>query len=174
MSFSDRSLVMADCLKGFEIPRTKERLSYYRSESIEIFDNELPEKVSFHVFSCKCMHAAMLPSYSAGDPCVFSGSINILLCSHVGKLKKFKWLCKLQLCKILGQNRFIWTKVVSIWRSWHWRSQNNASSYRIGVICIVKYSNFLGFWVGIQCTGCVKCEKDLVSMRLFEKKVVIT
>ena len=72
MSFSDRSLIMADWLKGFKIPRTNERLSYYHSESIEIFDYELPEKVSFYLLSCKCMYAAMLPSYSAGDPCIFS------------------------------------------------------------------------------------------------------
>ena len=63
---------MADCSKGFKTPRTNERLSYYRSESIEIFDYELPEKVSFYVFSCKCMYAALLPSYSPGEPCVFS------------------------------------------------------------------------------------------------------
>ena len=63
---------MADWLKGFKIPRTNERLSYYRSESIEIFDYELPEKVSFDVLSCRCIYAAMLPSYSAGDPCIFS------------------------------------------------------------------------------------------------------
>ena len=73
---------MADWLKGFKIPRTNERLSYYRSESIEIFDYELPEKVSFYVLSCKCMYAAILPSYSAGDPLHFLGSINGFFLNH--------------------------------------------------------------------------------------------
>ena len=63
---------MADWLKGFKIPRINERLSHYRSESIEILDYELPEKVSFYFLSYRCMYAAMLPSYSAGDPCIFS------------------------------------------------------------------------------------------------------
>ena len=62
---------MADSLKGFKIPRISERPSYYRSDSIEIFDYDLLEKVSFRDFLCTCMYAVMLPSYSAGDPCIF-------------------------------------------------------------------------------------------------------
>ena len=72
---------MADSLKGFKIPRLSERPAYYRSDSIEIFDYDLPEKVSFHVFALHvCTNAAEL---QRGRPLHFLGSINGLLLSHV-------------------------------------------------------------------------------------------
>ena len=66
-------LNMSNFLQSYKIPLKSERMPYYQSQSIDIFDHPVVEKVSFEVFLMHvCMNAAMLPSYSAGDPCIFS------------------------------------------------------------------------------------------------------
>ena len=42
--------------KGYKIPHKSDRVAYYRSQSIDIFDHPVVGKVSFKVYFKACMH----------------------------------------------------------------------------------------------------------------------
>ena len=49
-------ITMSTIPKGYKIPHKSDRVAYYRSQSIEIFDHPVVEKVSFKVYFNACMH----------------------------------------------------------------------------------------------------------------------